>query len=530
MNNEYSRRNLTYLGPVTGSPDMFGSSTPIPKEKIESAGRIYPSIRDFERISRLLEKPNTDRPGSLVDRLYANGRHSTGTYISDVFQCGDAGVAKELCANFQQVLRGQYSRGLYIISLHGNHVHIVHDCPYSDRSCRCSFIKKAQSGIIRSKRPFRRAPRINSLKVSDYVNIILYFTSEGRQIYEIRLAGQMEEVPSGDEYIRLREAQGPGLQDKMEGCFNKDSPELRRETPCSILSARPSQRYRESISTKSKASEKIQQLVLDMCIKYPCSPINGIVQSKHWLLHKDLQFLGNDDFKVKAGMTAFSNRLCSWSFDDYNAMYTNKDCEPLFTSTVMPFDDTYYNLSDSLQVLVDLLELQFDKNDENICKFLTDLYNILDRKIPKRNCIIIYSPPSGGKNYFCDVFIDYFLNKGQFGNANKTNNFPFQDGHGKRIVLWNEPNYERSQIDTIKMITAGDAYSVNVKMKSNSAVSKTPIIVLTNNHVDMMSNPAFKDRCYVYKWKTAPFLKDYKKKPNPIVAYNLLKHYNIIKI
>ena len=137
-------------------------------------------------------------------------------------------------------------------------------------------------------------------------------------------------------------------------------------------------------------------------------------------------------------------------------------------------------------------------------------------------------PPSGGKNYFVDVFIDYLINKGQFANANKHNMFAFQDAYAKRIILWNEPNYEHSKTDMLKMICAGDAYSVNVKQKSNTAVSRTPIIMLSNKNISLMGDPAFKDRIYMYTWRTAPFLKDYTKKPNPLAAFALLKKYNLV--
>ena len=339
----------------------------------------------------------------------------------------------------------------------------------------------------------------------------------------------MENIPYGIENMGESTIEGSRTTHEMESCFNVDSPELRREVTYALLDARRSKAHGDSSKTKCKKGEKIQQLVLDICLKYPCSPVNGIVTTHIWLMHKDLQFLGTDDIKVKAALNAFGNRICSWTFDDFNAMYKTAECKPFFTACVMPFDSVYYNIDDSVAILIKLLKFQFQDNEEKILNFMTDLYNILDRKIPKRNCILLHSPPSGGKNFFMDTFIDYFLNKGQFGNANKHNNFAFQDAFCKRIILWNEPNYERSKIDTVKMITAGDAYSVNVKMKSNSAVCKTPIIVLTNHHVDMMNNPAFADRIYVYRWQTAPFLKDCSKKPNPLAAYELLKYYKLVE-
>ena len=121
------------------------------------------------------------------------------------------------------------------------------------------------------------------------------------------------------------------------------------------------------------------------------------------------------------------------------------------------------------------------------------------------------------------------LNKGQLGRANRHNQFAFQDAFAKRIIIWNEPNYETALTDMLKMMTAGDAYNVNVKHKSNCGVYKTPIIILTNNLIPMMMDSAFKDRISIYTWKQAPFLKEYNKKPHPLAAFEMFKHYDIIK-
>lgn len=39
-----------------------------------------------------------------------------------------------------------------------------------------------------------------------------------------------------------------------------------------------------------------------------------------------------------------------------------------------------------------------------------------------------------------------------FGTANKNNNFTWADGAGKRIVIWNEPNYETHHIKNERII------------------------------------------------------------------------------
>jgi len=136
--------------------------------------------------------------------------------------------------------------------------------------------------------------------------------------------------------------------------------------------------------------------------------------------------------------------------------YSNPYVKPYFNGYARHFDDMYYFVDQSLTMSVDLLELQFDGDHELIVQFLTDVYNIVDKKIPERNGVAIISPPSAGKNCFFDDIASFFLNYGMFGTANKTYNCTWADGAGKRLVLWNNPNYEQYRIEKIKELLGGD--------------------------------------------------------------------------
>lgn len=114
------------------------------------------------------------------------------------------------------------------------------------------------------------------------------------------------------------------------------------------------------------------------------------------------------------------------------------------------------------------------------------------------------------------------------GMANRHNTFAFQEAPNKRLLLWNEPNYESALTDTLKMMFAGDPFNVRVKHQSDTPVTRTPVIVLTNNVVPFMSDPAFNDRIKKYKWKAAQFLKQIDYKPIPIALFHVLDKYEII--
>lgn len=194
----------------------------------------------------------------------------------------------------------------------------------------------------------------------------------------------------------------------------------------------------------------------------------------------------------------------------------------------------YYNLEESYNVMNRLLKFQFNDDVDKIKDFLQCLVNVIDKQPEdnpksniKNNAFLVISPPSGGKNFFFDTILQLCLNFGQLGTANKNNNFAFQDAANRRIILWNEPNYEQGLNDYLKTLFEGGDTKVRIKMMGDAHIKRTPILVLTNNEVNFMADTTFKDRLKQYRWKAAPFLKDYKLKPYPLAFFELLLKYEI---
>ena len=210
-------------------------------------------------------------------------------------------------------------------------------------------------------------------------------------------------------------------------------------------------------------------------------------------------------------------------------MYSHNVNEQIFSRS-----KTYYDIDESTRVLNELLLYQFDNEEDQIKKFLQDVVNVIDwQPIDnpgmniKCNTFLVHSPPSAGKNFFFDTLFTLLLNLGQLGTANKNNNFAFSDAANRRVILWNEPNYESSVTDYLKTLFEGGDTKVRVKMISDQHVKRTPIIILTNNTVNFMTDVAFRDRIVQYKWKAAPFLKELQLKPYPLSFFNILLKYQI---
>lgn len=265
----------------------------------------------------------------------------------------------------------------------------------------------------------------------------------------------------------------------------------------------------------------------NLLYQYPCCPPDAFTNIKEFYLNSRLNTILEEDKKCKVALRNWCAIIRDWSINEFVEYYNKPNVKPYFNAYARGPGTVYYDIDESVSIASELLMYQFENNEGLICRFLQTLVNILDKKIPKRNSMLIHSPPSAGKNYFFDAVAAFFLNYGMFGTANKTNNFSFSDGAGKRLVIWNEPNYEVYHLEKMKELLGGDTTRVHVKYKNDVPLQGPPIILLTNHYLSIINDPSFKDRLSVYTWISAPFLKTYNKKLSPLFFYHLLNKYNI---
>lgn len=353
------------------------------------------------------------------------------------------------------------------------------------------------------------------------------YSTGGRKIIFAKVGGRVQLLPSGLENLQTRRSEGEGAIGTLETCDTQDRVDLSTGGTSAGTSGQGRRARRDLRGIQGRQDELQKKMELIMT-QSPCCPLANIVRTKRWLQDPTLMLMRDDDRMVKNLVDAWQSLVCTWTVYDFMEFYNRETCKPLFHCGSMPFEDVYYDRENSLRILNLLLKYQFNEDYNLILEFVNKLYQVCERKIPKLNTLLIYSPPSAGKNYFIDTVMDFYWNRGQLGNPNRFERFAFQEATNRRIILWNEPNYESSATDQLKMILGGDANTVKVKMRMDSAVYRTPVIVLTNNRVNFMGDPAFNDRVCQFTWRSAPFLKTYDKKPHPIVWYDLLVDMKII--
>ncbi len=468
----------------------------------------------------------------FVSRAHKMLRTSVGYYLSDVLPARSNEDAERIAAQLAEFGGVSYKRGLLLISVHNEHVHIVHDCSFSNKTCRCDFLKKTENmfGIRRRGRSLRRRPLSNQLTIADLQNIFVYFTESPRRTTYCRIGGRVEDIQAHVKTLEIGGIENDTERGPLEAFMEVDDAELRRGEQESDERIERDRRGRQAIHEKRQSKyEKKSAKMLLIFKNNPMSPIQGVLNHPIWLKDPELQFLTPEDKQVKAVMNNWCKQLCTWTIYDYQTLYNDKDCTPIFSAGYGNVFTYYYSLEDSVNVLEELLLFQFNNDTEQVYLFLKDLFNILERKLPKLNCLVIHSPPSSGKNFFFDCICDYYINVGHLCRANKYNQFAFQDAEGRRLIMWNEPNYSSEFLDQLKELLGGDSTNVTVKYKAEAPIYRTPVIVLTNKAVSFMNHPAFKDRTSIYRWTQAAYLKDKQKKPFPLATFLLFKKYNLVE-
>lgn len=510
----------------------------IRKRKCESPGILDETTGEFDRrstdggisseidgSSEILEYEKLT--SELVSRIKGTAFKPFRRYLSDVLACDSSREANRISRLVIKHARN-YPGNLCLVSTHDDHVHVVHDCPYSGSTCRCKILQEEE---IKFKRrgALRKRKTISSIQPDQWINIIKYFVSNGRWLEFVKVGGSVVRLSSRYKALQSRYYQTSESRPILGTCDFQGSGELSDEQSDIQDSAETQRTYSRNSRTRRRRSGNLSEEMEKILNEHPVCPLAAIVSTHEWLTNKNLKLLRADDSLVKSYLDAKAEELCYWSMHDFYNFYNQPYCKPTFMAGYQNVEDRYYNIEDSIVICNRLLKYQFDEDTIQIKAFLLDLYNIIERKYPKCNTLVIKSNPNGGKNFFIDMFLHFLMNYGQLGLMNKTNNFSLQEATSKRILLWNEPNYENSYTDTLKMLLGGDALSVRVKQKKDCHVYKTPLIVLTNENIPFLYEHAFVTRIKKYMWKEAPFLKEYNKKPNPLCAFEMFVYWEIIE-
>lgn len=467
---------------------------------------------------------------SIIWRLTKQSWKTTHRFFSDVFVVRNGRECKGL-TKLCDIAGANYGGDLFFYVVDSNpgegkeksHIHVVHDCSYSNRSCRCvwrSEILSKFQGCCKQAIGTRKF--ISSLSVVDWTDeFIYYFLRKWGSPAKIWFRREDQRLPTASDALRWEEMQRK-FSEILAGSDRWLSDNLFEEGQGDQGDSTDVTRSGwRNVRKQGTQFDSVYETIQALLEKYPSAPLSAIkiheqYRQQRWLLNPKY------DRMIYACIEDFGLRLNNFTLRDFYNFYSKKGCEPVFTPSKI-----YYDVNRSEDILTDLLKFQFDDDDGKISNFLNSMVDIVDKRLSKTNTLVVIAPPSSGKNFFFDCLFSICINVGQFSNANKYNNFPFQEAPHKRLLYWNEPNYCSSYTEELKKILGTDNFVVRVKNKPDTDCQRTPVIVLTNNSVNFMNDKAFKERIIKFVWKRPEWLKDYNLKPHPMAIFSLLNKYNI---
>lgn len=515
------------IGDETNEGNVFSIGY-VPSRKLES---IDPE--NFEALVKLFRPLAGGFFGKVIDEEWSNA----GWYIQNVITFNNDRERDILHRHLAEHGRN-FPRMLFGYSFETDHCHVIHSCAFSSSQCKCKWRRTLPVGHI--KLGYRGRQLLGQWSRGDWLNGILYYFFKKGGIREAYLHGQSQGLQDSCRNIRWKEVEEETRRilevSTQKNGFDICEREQDENNSGSIVSGRGSnnkgtkKNWSQTGPRRQTKWEIISERMEKLLEATAICPLESIKSEDVFLQDKMLTDPDNST-KVNKAIEIWSHKINNWSLRDFYNMY-NGDGERNFIFSKSK--DYFPNMDDSFKSLDDLLKYQFEDDESKISEFLQDLVNVVDKQPPgnpginiKCNTFVVVSPPSAGKNFFFDTLFTLLLNFGQLGTANKHNNFAFQDAPNRRIILWNEPNYESSITDYLKTLFEGGDTKVRVKMMGDTHVKRTPIVVLTNNVVPFMVDSAFKSRIKVYRWQAAPFLKDLKFKPYPLVFFDLLLKYKI---
>lgn len=468
---------------------------------------------------------------------------STRRYCSDVYIPRNDEQRARMLERINTTGPG-YPGKFLLVCDEGDHIHIAHDCAYSNYQCRCFF---ARSDDFRScvRKSFRRRRYLSEFDAFDWANIFIYFVmlkrSSNQQVWlagrRFRLADKSEGIRwehCSRELAKLLERQEKG----DDG--NRSSGQLFGETNTSTIFASTSTTAVKRSAAKSsggpttkkrkskfeRIAEKVSSL-LETFYVIPASHLRDLLAADDETFEL---FDPQNDKAYYASCDVFSRRISKCRLSDLKEMY--KDKLPVFyANSIDPFE-YYHDIDESVNFIDNLLQFQFNDDEDEIHRFLTCVVRWFDLEGWDGNCkinaIAVIGPPNSGKNYFFDMFAALAYNVGHIGRVNnKTNNFALQECAGKRLVIGNEISLEEGAKEDMKKLCEGTAFNIRVKYQGDKIYTKAPVILISNDPGFSLSyDRAFEGvRLKTLRWRKCELLKDSKLKPYPLCIFSLLDKY-----
>ena len=500
--------------------------------------------RKYAEDYKIMDDELQEVVGRYTRAIARQSFQTTRRYLSEVVLIRDVRQRDRLIEWFTKC-GPDYPGGLFIWVDEGDHIHTIHDCPFSGGTCRCRFTK-TQDFRRPVREPMRRLRFIRELDEIDWQNVFLYFIVQKRESRsQVWVGGRIQGFPSDGEIIRWGNVQALSrsiLARENEGTGHNSE----RELPDNEENRKRLSRSTGGPPEKRGKFERITKTIQILLDKYACIPPTEL---------KDLIPSDNPDYRLEfhdPKNTKMYEAACHLAMLNVNRKtlldfknYYEGKLPIFYANSINPFN-YYHDRETSADYLNELLKFQCNGDEDKVRELLGNIktwFNRLGWSVatitedgvkqyelnPKINAIAIIGPPNSGKNYFWDAIAAIAMNVGHIGRVNnKTNQFALQDCYNRRLVMGNEISMEEGAKEDFKKFCEGTAFNIRVKYQGDKIFKRTPACLISNFDLDICGDPHFRNvRLHTMRWKSAPLLASSKKKPYPLSIFDLYELYNV---
>lgn len=409
------------------------------------------------------------------------------------------------------------------ITIHGDHAHVLHDCPLSRGTCRCF------PGFIPKRRTAQRHI-ISELSEECISKIIFYYLAGPKWIYTVKIGDSNYRctIPFATQANRFvdsgrEEFEADGV---LESCDNEDRLLLEATGETTDFFSASDQRPNLGKNLKRKREvENFSDRVYEKLRLILSSPLKAFHRTSGWFEDPLLRGFKNTKEEIQVAYNRLSFEITNMSLLEFKKMYQveehncDEDHSYHFASLKMDnFWKLYFPKRQSLIWLKKLLIWQYargsidDKGNvldkewkQDVYNFVKFLMTLLDKRNGKKNTLYLLSPPNAGKTLLTDCISHYFLSGGHLKVWNRTSGFPLEELEGSRVAFWNEPSFDSGNIEEMLKLLGGDTMSIAVKHQSSVSINKIPCIV-TSNYNKFPTTKEFSERITYHTWTACDIL------------------------
>lgn len=494
----------------------------------DGAGRISPELR--ARLGGRL-----GRSGNIFNDFWDEYNRVHERFgrkiISSVVDL--AGGIEQFKRILPEIIKGSKRRLFTAVCFHdqscgatnGPHMHFHHECPWNSQRCNCFRV------LVRPRERTQHSCGEGSRLYVD--SVLKYYGQDPRWFCYVAIGKRNWSTVLPGENIQYERCDWRSIPGAIEESNYQLSNLDNSGQSNSVEVARSSTRLEVGFRRQGGARKAIPRTLEEFILDYPSYPVINIMETKVWE-QSEYKYLLSNDRVLQRALQAVQVKYMNMTYDDFVKYYNELPEHHLyFARGNVPMYDYYFNIDTSLKHIEEVLEYHLNPDGDQphkVGQFFQDVYNIIEKRLPKKNTLYIVGAASSGKNYIIDSLSAFLINVGNMANFNKYSQFPFNDCKSRRLIIWNEPNFVESAIDTLKMATGGDPLPCNIKNKDHYIMPRTPLIIMSNHdRFKPNKNPPFAERFITYTyWNALPWPK-VDKKPHPLVWIKAFEKYNCVQ-